>query len=75
MSLYARGKRGRTSEDEMPGISRVVGLAKLPMVLALILTLASASVARSAGAAEPAEFTESQEVRLIEDAIATVAAM
>lgn len=59
----------------MPGISRVLVLAKLPMVLALTLTLASASVARSAWAAEPAEFTESQEARLIEDAIATVAAM
>lgn len=53
-------------------------LAKLPMVLALTLavTLALVGADRSARAAEPpAGSGESQEVRLIEEAIATVVAM
>ncbi len=45
------------------------------MLGAVALTMALASVDRSVRAAEPAEAAPSQEVRLIEEAIATVAAM
>lgn len=51
-------------------------MARISKVLVgLALTMALVSTDRSAGAAEPAGSALSQEVRLIEDAIATVAAM